>query len=34
VDGILAHVPSFHETFHTRPGDAMYRAPAERVSLW
>ena len=24
----------FHEAFGTKPGDAMYKAPDERLRLW
>jgi len=34
VDGILEHVGAYHETFRTRPGDPMWRAPEERVSIY
>ena len=34
VDGIAEHVPGFHETFATQRGHRMYRAAADRVTLW
>jgi predicted metalloendopeptidase len=30
----LTNLDAFHEAFDTRPGDAMYRPPEERVKLW
>jgi predicted metalloendopeptidase len=27
-------MPSFYSAFSVRPGDKMYRAPEERVTLW
>ena len=34
ANGALVNVPAFHEAFNTRPGDAMWRAPEERVQIW
>ncbi|HIY23132.1 MAG TPA: peptidase M13 [Candidatus Brachybacterium merdigallinarum] len=31
---IAGHLDAFHEAFDVREGDGMYRAPAERVSIW
>jgi predicted metalloendopeptidase len=28
------NLSAFHEAFDTRPGDRMYRPPAERITLW
>jgi putative endopeptidase len=28
------NIDAFHEAFGTQPGDGMYRAPEERVSIW
>ncbi len=30
----LLHLDAFHEAFGTRPGDAMWRAPEQRVVIW
>jgi putative endopeptidase len=34
VDGAAANVDGFHEAFHTKAGDGMWREPADRVHLW
>lgn len=31
---IVRNIPQFHEAFDTKPGDAMWLAPEERVSIW
>ena len=30
----LLNLDAFHKAFKTRPGDAMWRAPADRVRIW
>ncbi len=30
----LSNVPKFYEAFDIKPGDGMYRAPAERLEIW
>ncbi len=30
----LPHLDAFHEAFGTRPGDAMWREPQQRVVIW
>lgn len=30
----LLHLDAFHQAFGTRPGDAMWRAPKDRVTIW
>ncbi|MEK8051005.1 M13 family metallopeptidase [Ideonella sp. DXS22W] len=30
----LLNLDAFHQAFGTRPGDAMWRAPAQRVRIW
>lgn len=30
----LLNLDAFHEAFGTRPGDAMWRSPAQRVRIW
>jgi hypothetical protein len=32
--GPLLNLDAFHQAFGTRPGDAMWRAPQERVRIW
>jgi len=32
--GAAVNVDGFHSAFGTRPGDAMYKAPGQRVHLW
>lgn len=34
INVVLRNIDSFHETFGTKPGDAMWMAPAERVKIW
>ncbi|MBY0558070.1 MAG: M13 family metallopeptidase [Burkholderiaceae bacterium] len=34
VLGPLSNLPEFHEAFGIKPGQPMYRAPAERVRIW
>lgn len=34
VNGPVQHVDGFHEAFRTQPGDALYRAPGQRLRLW
>ena len=34
VLGVLRNHPGFHTTFGVKPGDKMYLAPADRVSIW
>jgi predicted metalloendopeptidase len=31
---VVVHMPSFYSAFSVQPGDKMYRAPEERVTLW
>lgn len=31
---IVANLTPYHETFDTKPGDALWLAPEERVSIW
>jgi putative endopeptidase len=30
----LMHLDAFHKAFGTRPGDAMWRAPEKRITIW
>jgi putative endopeptidase len=34
VNGPLSNIPEFHEAFGVKPGQPMWRAPGERVSVW
>jgi putative endopeptidase len=34
TNGVVVHMPSFYSAFSVQPGDKMYRAPEERVTLW
>ncbi|MGA8609208.1 MAG: M13 family metallopeptidase [Candidatus Sulfotelmatobacter sp.] len=34
VLGVLPNVDGWYEAFDVKPGDRMYRPPAERVSIW
>ena len=34
TNGVVSHLPEFHEAFGVAPGDALYRAPADRVHVW
>ncbi|MBS0591053.1 MAG: M13 family peptidase, partial [Proteobacteria bacterium] len=34
VNGPLSNIAEFHEAFGIKPGQAMYRAPTERVHIW
>lgn len=34
VNGTLPNIDVFYEAFNVQPGDAMYRAPEERIVIW
>lgn len=34
VNGPVSNLDAFHEAFGVKPGDRLYRAPAERVRIW
>ncbi len=34
VIGPVSNLPQFYQAFGVRPGDKMYRAPADRVKIW
>jgi predicted metalloendopeptidase len=34
ANGPLGNIDAFYEAFDVRPGDALYRAPADRVRIW
>jgi putative endopeptidase len=34
TNGPAVNVDGFHAAFGTRPGDAMYKAPDQRIHLW
>jgi putative endopeptidase len=34
VNGPMSDIPEFYEAFGVRPGQSLYRAPADRVHIW
>jgi putative endopeptidase len=34
TNGVVVHMPSFYSAFSVKPGDKMYLAPEQRVTLW
>ncbi|MEP6502483.1 MAG: M13-type metalloendopeptidase [Betaproteobacteria bacterium] len=34
ADGGTINADAFHDAFHTKPGDKMWKAPADRLRLW
>lgn len=34
VNGTLSNVDGFYEAFNVKPGDLLYRPPADRVKIW
>ncbi|MET0382183.1 MAG: M13 family metallopeptidase [Burkholderiaceae bacterium] len=34
ADGAAINSDAFHDAFHTRPGDGMWKAPEDRIHLW
>ena len=34
ANGTVRNQPGFYEAFGVKPGDKLYRAPAERVKVW
>ncbi|ROH93794.1 M13 family peptidase [Stagnimonas aquatica] len=34
VNGVVVNVPAFHQTYGTKPGDGLYKAPEARVAIW
>jgi putative endopeptidase len=34
VIGPLSNVPDFYEAFGVKPGQPMWRPPAERIQIW
>jgi putative endopeptidase len=34
ADGTAINNDGFHEAFGTKPGDGMWKAPADRIRLW
>jgi putative endopeptidase len=34
ANGPVGHLQGFYDAFNVRPGDRLYRAPAERVRIW
>ncbi|MGH8462153.1 MAG: M13 family metallopeptidase [Stenotrophobium sp.] len=33
-NGVVVNVPAFYGAFDVKPGDGMYRAPQQRVTIW
>ena len=34
TNAVLSNLPEFHAAFDVKPGDKMYKAPADRVRIW
>ena len=34
VNGPVSNLQAFHDAFGVKPGDAMWRDPADRVDIW
>jgi len=34
ADGATINADAYHDAFHTKPGDKMWKAPADRLRLW
>jgi predicted metalloendopeptidase len=34
TNGVVTNLDAFHEAFRLRPGDGLYKAPADRVRIW
>ena len=34
ANGVVVHMPTFYSAFSVKPGDKMYVAPEDRVTLW
>ena len=34
ADGAVVNADAFHDAFGTKPGDGMWKAPADRIRLW
>lgn len=34
ANGPVQHLDAFHEAFHTKEGDKLYRAPKDRIRIW
>lgn len=34
VNGVVTHLPEFHEAFNVQPGQRLYRTPEQRVRIW
>ena len=32
--GLTSNIDAFYDAFAVKPGDRMYRPPAERVKIW
>ena len=34
VNGVMSNLPEFYAAYDVKPGDALYRAPEDRVAIW
>ena len=34
ADGATINADAYHDAFHTKPGDKMWKAPEDRLRLW
>jgi predicted metalloendopeptidase len=34
VNGVVSNIDGWYEAFGVKPGDALYRAPADRARFW
>jgi putative endopeptidase len=34
TNGPVANIDAFHQSFHTKPGDGMWKAPQQRIHIW
>lgn len=34
VNGVVSHLPEFHQQFAVKPGDGMYLPPEQRLKIW
>ena len=34
ANGPVINIDAFYEAFNAKPGDALYKAPEERIRIW
>ena len=34
ANGIVKNMNEFHQVYQTKPGDAMYLSPSQRIKIW